>query len=378
MSTQSGTWTPVNGSPRTSTVRGSCCFRLTKRRIPSVIAALERRNSTRSSLIPSGRGGRAYPIQHGGSFPRERDAKARRDIIVGELAGGRNPADALRSLLETPQITTVARVRDEYLASRRKDPNTLKSKRTALKKFCERFGDRDPHGLTARDVIGWITELEGGYKASTINLYALEGRLLLDFAKVAENPFRDANVELPKQVRDEPNPMPADHYLAALDTLGKKWRLAIVTIEQGGLREGEAVHLRWADVDAANSKLRLPRSATKRDKNRWVTLPAWLMVAIEATCPLEDRVPERRVFQGLTEASLYQAWVRACRNAKVPHYTVHDLRDRRGTIWHHEDKLVARELAERLGHSDPWMSLNVYAGAMTVKEAAPETLRALL
>lgn len=110
------------------------------------------------------------------------------------------------------------------------------------------------------------------YKPSTINLYALEARLLLDFAKVTENPMR--SVELPKQVRDEPNPVPAGHYLAALDALGKKWRLAAVTIEQGGLREGEAVHLRWGDVDAANCKLRLPRSATKRDKNRWVTLPA--------------------------------------------------------------------------------------------------------
>lgn len=102
------------------------------------------------------------------------------------------------------------------------------------------------------------------------------------------------------------------------------------------------------------------------------------MRAIEATCPIEDRVPERRVVQGITEASLYQAWVRACRNAKFPHYTIHDLRDRRGTIWHHVDKLVARELAERLGHSDPWMSLSVYAGAMPVKEASSERLKALL
>jgi len=39
------------------------------------------------------------------------------------------------------------------------------------------------------------------------------------------------------------------------------------------------------------------------DQVRWVYLPAWLIEAIEATCPLEARVPERRVFQGITEAS---------------------------------------------------------------------------
>jgi hypothetical protein len=43
-------------------------------------------------------GGRAYPIVHGGSFPREREAKTRRDLIAGELAAGRNPADVLRAL----------------------------------------------------------------------------------------------------------------------------------------------------------------------------------------------------------------------------------------------------------------------------------------
>ena len=82
---------------------------------------------------------------------------------------------------------------------------------------------------------------------------------------------------------------------------------AVHQTEQGALRLGEAVSLRWGDVDAANLRLRLPRSATKRDQARWVYLPEWLIEAIESTCPLEDRVPERRVFGGISEASAYQA-----------------------------------------------------------------------
>jgi hypothetical protein len=42
--------------------------------------------------------------------------------------------------------------------------------------------------------------------------------------------------------------------------------------------------------------------ATRRDKARWVYLPAWLIEFIEKTCPMDDRTPERRVFQGITEA----------------------------------------------------------------------------
>ena len=116
-----------------------------------------------------------------------------------------------------------------------------------------------------------------------------------------------------------------------------------ITLEQGALRLGEAVHLRWGDVDRAGLRLRLPRSATKRDQARCVYLPEWLMEAIEETCPLEDRTPERRVFTGITEASAYQTMLRACQTAGVPHYHPHDLRHRRISIWH-QSGVPAREL----------------------------------
>ncbi len=123
----------------------------------------------------------------------------------------------------------------------------------------------------------------------------IAARLLLDFAGCDPNPARDAKVKLPKQVREEPQPPSAEHVLAILDALGKKWRLMFVTIEQGALRLEAAAQLKWGDVDVAGLRLRLPRSATKRDKARWIYLPEWLMQAIEQTCPLDDRVPERRV-----------------------------------------------------------------------------------
>jgi integrase len=92
--------------------------------------------------------------------------------------------------------------------------------------------------------------------------------------------------------------------------------------------------LRWGDVDLAGLRLRLPRSTTKRDQARWVYPPEWLMQAIDDSCPFDDRTPERRVFQGTTVASAYQAMLRASQNAGVPDYHPHDLRHRRITIWH--------------------------------------------
>ena len=273
---------------------------------------------------------------------------------------------------------TVERWAERFIASRIDvDANTTKNYRTALRKAGETFGDRDPATITVDEVAAWVAALADKHKAGTVGLYLLTFRLLLDYAGVDPNPARDPRVKKPKQVREEPNPPSAEHVEAILAALGAKWRLLFVTVEQGALRLGEAVSLRWQDVDAANLRLRLPRSATKRDKARWVYLPAWLIEAIEQTCPLEDRVPERRVFPGITEASAYQAMTRACRNAKVPHYHPHDLRHRRITIWH-QSGVPARELAERAGHARPSMSLDVYSHVMPPDELASERLLTLI
>lgn len=245
-----------------------------------------------------------------------------------------------------------------------------------MRKAGETFGERNPQTITVPEVADWVGALAEKHKAGTVGLYLLTFRLLLDFAQVDPNPARDPRVKKPKQVREEPNPPNAEHFLAIMEAIGEKWRLLFVTIEQGGLRLGEAVGLRWADVDAAGLRLRLPRSATKTGTSRWVYLPQWCIDAIEATCPLEDRVTERRVFGGISEASAYQAMSRACKLARVPHYHPHDLRHRRITIWH-QSGVPARELAERAGHARPSMSLDIYAHVMPPDEVPLERLVAL-
>jgi len=72
-----------------------------------------------------------------------------------------------------------------------------------------------------------------------------------------------------------------------------------------------------------------------------------------------------------------QAMTRACRDAKIPHYSPHDLRHRRLTLWH-QSGVPARELAERAGHSRPSMSLDVYTHVMPVAEVAEEHFTAVL
>lgn len=68
---------------------------------------------------------------------------------------------------------------------------------------------------------------------------------------------------------------------------------------------------------------------------------------------------------------------RSCRLAKIPHYSPHDLRHRRLTLWH-QSGVPARELAERAGHSKPSMSLDIYTHVMPVDEVPVERFLSLL
>jgi integrase len=200
---------------------------------------------------------------------------------------------------------------------------------------------------------------------------------VVDYIGLDPNPARDPRVKLPKRVSDEPVPPPAEHVEAILHAIGAKWLLLFITVEQGALRLGEAVNLTWGDVDVVGLRLRLPRSAVKTDRARWVYLPDWLMQAIERTCPLEDRTAERRVFPRMTEASAYQAMARACTLAGVPHCSPKGLRHRRITLWH-QSGVVARDLAERSGHTKASMSLDVYSHVMPSGEVRTERFRALI
>src|SRR4051794_41404310 len=80
-------------------------------------------------------GGRAYPLLHAGTFEYQKDAYKRRDLVAGEIAHGRNPADLIDQL-QTPGTPsrTFATLAAEYKASRiDAAASTIDSMDTALK-----------------------------------------------------------------------------------------------------------------------------------------------------------------------------------------------------------------------------------------------------
>ena len=211
----------------------------------------------------------------------------------------------------------------------------------------------------------------------TIALYLLSLRMLLDFIGLEPNVAPDPRVKKPKQVREEPQPPSAEQYLAILEAIGPKWRLLFITIEQGApsARRG---HLAALGRRRRRQPATTPAALGDQARPGPFRLPAAVVHGgnrgdLPARGPRAGpaRVPGDHGGLGLPgdESCL--------RNAKVPHYSPHDLRHRRVTIWH-QSGVPARELAERAGHARASMSLDVYSHVLPPDEVAAERLQTLI
>jgi integrase len=327
-------------------------------------------------------GGRAYPLEHGGSFRTMKEARARRDVIAGELAAGRNPAGALRVMLEpVKRSRTVADWGAAMVASRLDiSASRIRFLEMALRtRIAPAFGTMTADEITTQDVREWVAGLAQKLAPRSVLNYWQVLAQVLDYAEATPNPARHKTVKMPFVDVEEITPPSTEHFLALLDRLAPRLRLPAVFLEQTAARVAELRAWEWQDVDVQGSRIRSRGVKGRRGSRRvlWRQTPPWLLEVLLATVPPDDRTPSRKLFPGLNEGTMRDAIGRACRAAGVPFYSPHDLRHRRGSLWH-ASGVPARELADRMGHSKPSMSLDVYTHVMPPDEVEPSTVRAIL
>lgn len=323
-------------------------------------------------------GGRYTPLLHAGSFRTAKDARERRDFVIAELAAGRDPRLALAQLARPARPRTLRAAWAAFVSSRVDlTASSRANYRGAGRRFERTLGDRDPASITVDDLQEWVAE-NAGLSAGTVSTSIRTLAQVLDHADVDPNPARSRKLRLPRVETVEPVPMTRAELHAILEALPKRWRLPVRLLEATGMRVGELGKLTWGDIDFRGSRLRVSRARTKtRSGQRFVQVPGPLMEAIDALLPMEDRTPERRVFVGATRQVLGQAISRACRTAGIRHFHPHDLRHRRASLWHAQG-LSSRELSERIGHSKPSLSLDVYSHVISPEDdewAAPPSGR---
>jgi integrase len=168
---------------------------------------------------------------------------------------------------------------------------------------------------------------------------------------------------------------------------GRQLYVVAVLAISTGLRRGELVALRWRDIDLETGQIRVERSLEQtnaglafkspktRASRRTVTIPRAIAAELQKHWRTQQ---ERRLALGLGRSgpddlvfaradaapwppdSLTTAWQKAIASLRLPQVTLHGLRHT------HVSQLIAAGLdvvtvSRRIGHSNPTVTLNVYA-----------------
>ncbi|WP_262490987.1 site-specific integrase [Mycobacterium simiae] len=167
----------------------------------------------------------------------------------------------------------------------------------------------------------------------------------------------------------------------AKDRIGHAWELALY-----GLRRGEIAGLRWADVDlkaktleVANNRVSAGGVTVENDpkshaSRRELPLPARLVKVLRAAKRRQaaerlalgehycggDYVVSNEVGDPYNPAVLSRCWAAAVAAAGVRHIKLHGGRHTAATLMHLDGVPVA-VIAAWIGHSDPTLTLRVYA-----------------
>ncbi|MBF6328514.1 tyrosine-type recombinase/integrase [Nocardia transvalensis] len=321
-------------------------------------------------------------------FATLRDAKAfQHNLEVQKLKGEYvNPA------LGRIPISELAAGPDEDPASagwlRRKKAETAPSHYRTLETAWRvhvkpRWGNTqigDQAALNVDTVETWIAELvEKGYSATVvIRAYGVLAGILDSAVKAKRlrtNPVRGVE-NLPKKTGKR------HVYLTSADVVrlakeSKRHRVLVLVLAYCGLRWGEAIALRVRDIEFLRRRLTVADNAvqlgsdhavgeTKGKRVRSVPVPQFVLNELSALCKGRDRDdlvfphpddPEKFLPRPKSEDGWF---TNAVKRAKVQDITPHDLRHTCASLAISAGVNVLA-LARMLGHTDPAVTLRVYA-----------------
>jgi integrase len=306
-------------------------------------------------------GGREARIRYGGSFATKREATIRVGWIAGELAARRVPELGIPA--EPAAASTLREAARRWQESRVDvAENTRLQHRSAVRMILPLLGDRRVDAITAADVADLVVALTAKGKArETVRKSLLALAMILDHEGIAPNPARDkVKVRLPRQERPEIVPPTAEHVLAVHRLLPPRDRLPLLVLDATGMRLGELEQLTWGDLDEPRQRWRVSRVASKTGRARWVGVAPVIFEAVCELVPREDRVLDRRVFQGFGGDRFRTAVTRACTGAGVPAFSPHDLRHRRISLLHLAGVPWAR-IGEHVGQRNLAVTANTYS-----------------
>ncbi len=305
-------------------------------------------------------GGRGHPAgkRYGGSFKTKTEALARKRWIDGELAARRVPDLGVHEATTTRRA--FADAAEDWRRSRVDvSAGTMQTYAVALGRLLPRLRSTAVEAISPPTVAGLVAEMtDAGLRKQTIRKTVSVLAMILDHEGVTPNPARDKQrVRLPREEKRILDPPTAEHVAAVVRLLPTRYRLPIVVLDATGMRVGELEALTWGDMDEPRGQWRIQTSKTGMP--RFVKPPEFVYRRVLDLVPRDDRVPDHRVFEGVTGDRLRTGLTRAAIAAGVPTFSPHGLRHRRVSLLHLAGVPWAR-IGEAVGHGDITTTSRVY------------------
>ncbi|WP_282926869.1 site-specific integrase [Helcococcus kunzii] len=270
---------------------------------------------------------------------------------------------------------------DKYLESVKPKirTRTYKTKVTRFKRALKYFNDKPINTITNKNVDDYInTLLLDNLATETIKNYKKELSTLFNFAikhyNLPGNPTHNlGQIYNPNEQAKEYNIWTLEDYVQAIDKITDiDFKTLVNLLYWSGIRIGEALALKWTDIDFTNNMVKINKSYTKIDgkeiiaptktyNTRDIMLPDTTINQLkefkQATYNLNNRL-----FNKTNENYLKRLKRLAIEN-NLPIITIHDLRHSHASYLL-SNKINIVLISKRLGHKDVTTTLNTYSHFM--------------
>jgi integrase len=319
-----------------------------------------------------------------GSMKTRKEALARKAWAEMEVAAGRTP-DVGRLFRDDTTHPTLLAAAEAWLRTR---VDVAESSRSAYR---DRVAYLAPlhrvrvDELDAATIQEWVRVC--GLAASTVRNTVTTLHAILDHAGVDPNPAKTGRLlRVPKRQRSAKYLPPRSDLAAVYALLPPRHADLVRLLEHTGLRVSEAVALAWVDVDEARQRFLVAEAKTAAGRRFVSWEPEWCewepphvptvkavgdldsgpsRVAAAASganaSPLGGRLPRGVSVYPTTVAAVQGALAYACKRAGVQPFGPHALRHRHASILLHHGLLSPAEIAARLGHASPSVTLGTYS-----------------
>lgn len=268
----------------------------------------------------------------------------------------------------------------EYKTTHRKiGIRTATNYATHITTIKQHFAGRNVEDIKWSDVQAFLDQYSNQAKSTVRHKQIILSQVFqwaVEDNMIATNPARDSRIEIPNTSKRRPA-VPMDKYLEICGHIGEleqeRDKALMALIAYTGMRRGEALAIRWEDIDWDNGIVSISRALIFDGNRPLVKGPK--SEAGKRKFPMIDELrnilyPMRKAsgiivsVDGITyyTGSCYaRAWERISRQIEMYGFTAHSFRHTIASICAASSEISPKTLQTIMGHADIATTLNIYA-----------------